>query len=396
MPSSAPSTPQAHANEQPRLDALYLLNCLSIGGSERKVVRLVNRLTERGTRVGIAYLNGPETLAPLLSSNVPRWHLQRKGKFSFAAARRLAAVVESTRCQTLFTVNTYPTLYAAAARTLLGKRSPRLIALVNTTDFGTGQRWRQSLYKHVLGRFDHVVYGCLAQRESWLAAAEEGQHRSSVIYNGVDLTEFDGVAPGESVQALRLRFGFGQRAFIIGSVGRLAAEKNQQSLIDALVVLRERGIDARLLLVGEGRMRAALERHAATLGMSECVTFTGALHDLRPALAVMDVFVLPSLYVETFSNAALEAMAMGKAVILSDVGGAAEMVRDGIDGRVLLRDDLQRALPEALHAFALDRQLTARAGLAARQRVEARFSFDSMVAEYEQLIGRAPDGDGRN
>jgi glycosyltransferase involved in cell wall biosynthesis len=374
-----------------RLDALYLVNGLGIGGSERKIVRLVNRLRHRGVHTGIAYLNGPETLVPMLHPEVPRWHLERKGKFSLSAARRLAQILEATHCRTLFTVNMYPTLYAAAARTLLGKRAPRLIGLVNTTDFGAGQRWRQALYKRVLDRFDRIVYGCETQRAAWEADQAGAGPPAMVVYNGVDLQEFSGSVPSESVQALRAKLGLSPQSFVVGSVGRLVAAKNHRVLIDALAAVRRRGVDARLVIVGEGELRQELERHASIAGVADAVVLTGALTDLRPALALMDVFVLPSLYVETFSNAALEAMAMGKAVVLSNVGGAAEMVRDGIDGRVLAPAALDTELPGLIATLASERQTVLRLGCAARKRVEEKFSFDDMVAQYEALIGRAPN-----
>lgn len=394
------TTPQNSAAErssacapEPKLDALYLLNSFGIGGSERKIVRLLNRLWQRGVRTGVAYLNGPETLVPLLNADVPRWHLNRRGKFSFVAARRLARILEQTQCRTLFTVNMYPTLYAATARTLLGARSPRLVALVNTTDFGAGQRWRQALYKRVLDRFDRIVYGCRTQRDLWEGHGADSQ--ACVIYNGVDTEEFAANVPRESVQSLRLKLGLGQKSFIVGSVGRLVPSKNHRALIDAIAAVRAKGIDARLILVGEGGLRDELERQALSNGIRDAVVFTGALTDLRPALALMDVFVLPSLYVETFSNAALEAMAMSKCVVMSDVGGAAEMIRNGFEGRIVSRASLDAELPALLATFAADRDMVARFGAAARKRVEEMFSFDDMVAQYEKLIGRDANGERR-
>jgi glycosyltransferase involved in cell wall biosynthesis len=390
LTSSAPTAREARG-----LDALYLLNCLTIGGSERKIVRLVNRLWQRGVRAGIAYLNGPETLAPFLNDEIPRWHLDRKGRFSLSAARRLTHIIDANRVRTLFTVNMYPTLYATAAATMLGTRAPQLIGLVNTTDFGAGQRWRQTLYKRVLDRFDRVVYGCRSQRKIWIDESEPAWARSTVVYNGVDLNEFNAAATtADRVHALRTRLGCTASSFVIGSVGRLVPAKNHAVLIDSVAKLRAQNIDARLLIVGEGELHDSLRAQAATLGLADVVLFTGALTDLRPALAAMDVFVLPSLFVETFSNAALEAMAMSKAVVMSDVGGAAEMVRDGVDGRVLPRDTLSQTLPDALANLAKDRVKTAALGASARHRVEEMFSFDAMVDHYEQLIGR-PHGDGR-
>lgn len=384
--SGAPVGRTAHPGV---LHALFVLNSLSVGGSERKIVRLANRLRQRGTNVGIVYLNGPDTLAPMLREDVPRWHLRREGKFSVAALRRLASIVETRRPQVMFAVNLYPSLYASGVAAMLGRRAPRTIALVNTTHFAGADGLRKAFYRPVLGSFDRVIYGCEVQRDAWLRHTDRAWSRSMVLYNGVDLHEFDAaIAP-----AVPTRWrSDGAHPFVIGTIGRLAPEKNHRSLIDALDAVRKRGVNAKLLLVGDGALRADLIRHAAQRSLTDHFEMTGNLPEVRPLLAAMDVFVLPSLYVETFSNAALEAMAMRKPVVLSDIGGAREMVRDGVDGYVIARPDLAEKLPTVLEHLATDEASRVCVGQAARQRVEALFAFETMVERYEELIRGAHDG----
>lgn len=87
------------------LDVIYLVNCLSIGGSEKKTVGLVNRLSERGVRVGLVRLNAPDALLSHLQGGVPAWCLERKGKFSPAAVARLQRIIAATRPGALVAVN---------------------------------------------------------------------------------------------------------------------------------------------------------------------------------------------------------------------------------------------------------------------------------------------------
>jgi glycosyltransferase involved in cell wall biosynthesis len=376
---------QASVHADTRLDALYVLNALSVGGSEHKIVRLVNRLNERGLAAGIAYLNGPDTLESKLHRSVRRWHLERKGKFSFRALNRLVDVVLDVKPRVVFAVNLYPTLYVLGMRMRLADAAPEIAALVNTSEFPAGERWRKLLYERVLRRFDRVIYGCQAQRDLWLDRRSRAWARSSVVYNGVDLKEFN-------AKVRRIDAGARKRPFVIGNVGRLTPEKNQRVLIDALVSLRREGIDAKLLLVGEGPLRRALTVHARERGVEDAVEITGALADVRPALERMDVFLLPSTHIETFSNAALEAMAMGRPVVLSDIGGAREMIRDGIDGFVVPRSELESRLPTLLRELASDADRCSRLGEAARRRVESSFSFDRMVDRYVELIERVEHG----
>jgi glycosyltransferase involved in cell wall biosynthesis len=211
------------------------------------------------------------------------------------------------------------------------------------------------------------------------------EQKCRVIYNGVDVVRF---APGQVDQSrdeLRKRLGLTPLDVIIGTVGRLQPEKNQLQLIAALQRLKVGFDRLKLLIVGEGAERAELEARAAREGMCGRVLFAGRLDDVRPAVDLMDIFVLPSVSVETFSNAALEAMAMGKPVVLSDIGGAGEMIVPGISGYICHRGDLD-SLTEQLRKLLEDAEERARIGRNARDRVVTKFSMESMVAGFESLL----------
>lgn len=364
--------------------ALFVLASLSVGGSETKIVRVANALLRRGVQTGVAYLNGPDDLLKSLDPDVPRWHLQRRGKFSFTALRSLRQLILEERPDVVLSVNLYPALYVSLVAMGMGRR-PRIAALINTTDFPPGHRWRAAFYRPVLRRFDLTVFGCELQRSAWLMRLNRARARSAVIYNGVDAEHF--VSHGRDAKhEERKRFGIAPQRFVVGAVGRLAPEKNHAVLIDALAQLRGEGIDAHLLLVGEGRMRNEIERRVGERGLQSHVTLTGVQADVRSALSAMDVFVLPSTSVETFSNAALEAMAMRKLVILSRIGGAAEMVRDGVEGFIVEPAKLSRDLAPLLMQLYSDAPLRERMGSAARARIVRDFSMQRMVEDYASLI----------
>lgn len=366
------------------LRALFLLNSLNVGGSETKTVRIVNGLWRRGIRTGIAYLNEPAKLLDALDPQIPTWNLARRGKFSAAAVRRLRELLAKLAPAYLVSVNMYPALYSSLAT--LGMQSrPRTIALLNTTLLAGADQWRRTFYRPFLRRMDGIVFGCELQRDQWQPFIRAGANSCGVIYNGVDTQQFAPVAAVERA-GRRGQLGLPADAFVIGSVGRLAVEKNQRALIVALAALRKRGIDAHLLLVGEGNQRTALERQVHELRLQPHVTLAGSQRDVRPWLAAMDVFVLPSTHIETFSNAALEAMAMAKPVILSEVGGATEMVRDGIDGYTLASNTFDSTLLPVLSRLHDDAQLRVKLGRAARERAQAKFSAVSMIDEFAELI----------
>jgi len=385
--SASATRPAAYATTAAagEIDALFLMNSLHVGGSERKVIRLANQLGERSMRIGIAWLNAPDTLASSMDAAVQRWPLNRKGKFSFAVVKRLVAIVKQHKPRVLFCVNMYPTLYARALQAALGSEAPRLVALINTTDFGPGERWRQRFYSYFLQGFDWLVYGCELQRQGWQSVSRRLGERSQVIYNGVDIAEFNAF---DSRDELRTRAGFTPSSFVVGTVGRLVPAKNQRVLIDSVAALRHAGIDARLIVVGDGPLRSELETYATDQGLSSVVRFAGPVKDVRPLIATFDVFVLPSLYIETFSNAALEAMSMGTPVVLSRVGGAAEMIRDGEEGYLIDPQQLDERLPTVLQQIATDAARRRAMAARARERVERDFAFQGMVEQYASLIRR--------
>lgn len=364
------------------MDVLFVLNNLGVGGSEKKIVRLANALSARDMRVGVAYLNEPTTLLKEISDNVATFFLSRQGRFSLKAHAALTDLIDEQRPRNLVSVNLYPALYLVTA-TRGARHRPRTIGLMNTTEMRRGAAWKRSFYMRVLQYLDWTVYGCELQRDAWLTADSPMRPRSSVIYNGVDLNRFAPARVGAAGQ--RAQYGIGENAFVVGSVGRLVAEKNQMPLIDAVADLRASGADVRLMLVGDGPLRSALEQRAAERGISEAVTFTGALPDVRAALKTLDVFVLPSLS-ETFSNAALEAMAMQLPVILTRTGGASEMIEHGNEGYIVDVADLPQQLPVLLDQLRLDNVLRTRMATAASLRAQRAFSWDGMLASYQGMF----------
>jgi glycosyltransferase involved in cell wall biosynthesis len=161
-------------------------------------------------------------------------------------------------------------------------------------------------------------------------------------------------------------------------------EKQQTDLIQAVAALASRGLPVHALLVGDGDERRAIERRIADLGARDRVHLAGAADDVRPFLKLADAFVLTSA-TETFSNAALEAMAMGLPVVLSRIGGAAEMVEVGQNGFLYSPGDVTE-LAGHIAALAGNKDLTRRMGLAAMTHVQGRFGFARMLDEYRTLL----------
>jgi glycosyltransferase involved in cell wall biosynthesis len=366
--------------------ALLLLSDLGIGGSERKMVRVANALRGEGHDIHLAYLNAPHTLRANLDPALPVLFLDRTGKFSLAALRRLIRYALDRQISHLACVNLYPLLYARAVAWRLGNRAPVISALINTTDFFAGRAERQMIvYAPLLRRATCLVFGCRRQQDQWLERYRLPAVNSRVIYNGVDHAHFNRAAVLETREQLRRRYGLPVDAFISIAVGQLRPEKGQADLVRAVAVLARRGLPIHALLVGDGEQRHAIERCISELGVRDRVQLIGAVEDVRPFLTLADAFVLTSTAVETFSNAALEAMAMGLPVILSRIGGAGEMVEAGQNGFLYSPGDVA-ALAGHIAVLAGDADLSRKMGRAAMTQVQSRFGFARMIDEYRVLL----------
>jgi glycosyltransferase involved in cell wall biosynthesis len=166
-------------------------------------------------------------------------------------------------------------------------------------------------------------------------------------------------------------------------VASLRSKKGQAHLIEAFVRVRRRVPQAGLLFVGEGPLRGALEARAAAPELDGAVFFAGHRADVPAILSRCDLFTLSSLE-EGMPNALLEAMAAGLPAVVTDVGGNAEVVEDGMTGYLVPAADPE-ALAGRLTELLLDPDLRRRQGEAARGRFESRFTVGRMISAYHAL-----------
>jgi len=200
------------------------------------------------------------------------------------------------------------------------------------------------------------------------------------IRNGIDAEAF---VAGRHAGDLRAALELAPGDRIIGLTARMTAQKGHRYLLGALPALVERMPRLRCLFVGDGPLRAELEHEAARLGVAGVCRFTGARSDVADVVSLFDVAVLPSLS-EGLPFALLEAMALGKPVVATDVGGNPEVVADGETG-FIVPPRHPEALARAI-TILLEQPLTARAmGQRGGARVRERFTLTQMHESLERL-----------
>jgi glycosyltransferase involved in cell wall biosynthesis len=206
--------------------------------------------------------------------------------------------------------------------------------------------------------------------------------RIAVIPNGINLGSFEDELQNDEVRA---SLGIPRGVPVIGAVGRLDIQKAHERLIEAAREVTDAGQNAVYVIFGEGVERPHLESLVRELGLTGRVLLPGYRKDIRPYLAMMDVFAMPSRR-EGTPMALLEAMAMKKPVVATAVGGVPDVLRNGIDGIMLPEngDGLGDALLKLLRDPACASQM-ARSG---RRRVETEFSSLRMAGRYEDVYRR--------
>jgi glycosyltransferase involved in cell wall biosynthesis len=374
------------SNADKTRSTLFLLSSLAIGGSERKSVRVVNALCNAGHDVRLGYLNGPHTLRDEIDVSVPVRFFDRRGKFSLRVAWALRNFVKQSGTKRIVCINLYPLLYAYVARATLPSRfRPSIVLMVNTTQHADRRAERlMAVYRRLMPRVNRIIFGCKAQRDLWISKYGLKSEICDVIYNGIDEKRFSRDAVRSETSMLRQHLGIPRDAFVIGTVGQLRREKNQKELVSMLGEVKDSLPAAVLVIAGDGPDRDILDDSINSLGLTHRVWLLGQVDDVRPVLANMDVFVLPSIS-ETFSNAALEAMAMGVPVVLTDTGGAREMLEEGDNGFLYQRGEITQ-LAALLTSMFADREQLRQMQVSARGVVLQRFTSTRMLLDYERRV----------
>ncbi len=373
----------AEAPPPARLSVLHLNTERGWRGGEHQTLSLVRGLRARGHTAVLACQSGGRLEERARAEGLPCEGLRMRGEIDLAAAARLRRLLRECAPDVVH----YHTSHAISLGTLaglLGDAPPAVVTKRTSFPLG-GNPLSVAKYRW---RVERVVAVSRQVRDLMIREGVPAE-RVRVVHSGIELERFRGQPRNAD---LRGRLGWDERHFVLGNVAHLAPHKGHALLLDALARLRRRLPEARLLLVGDGEERAALESLAGNVGQLEAVHFAGFQPDVPPWVAAMDLFVLPSLSGEGSPAAVKEAMAAGIPVLCADVEGIREIVEDGRDGRVVPLGDAQ-ALAEA--ALDMARHPRRRAEMAERARQSAeRFSMEAMVqameAVYSEVLGARP------
>lgn len=308
------------------------------------------------------------TLVPLVPPRRRDWR----------ALQRISRMIRTHGVDVVHTQGAHGTdWWAALAARMTGVRSivTRPVALC---DYDlpplTFHRFRLT-DRMALRRCHAMVFVSDAVRARSIACGEAVASRSRVIRNGVDLHRFTPVATATGTPP------------VFGMIGQLLPVKDWNTFLNVATRVFAAIPDSRALIVGDGPERERLERDIAHRGLADRIRLVGFLSDVTRALAAMDVFALTSRR-EGLPVAIAEAMAVGRPVVATDVGGVREMVLHGETGFLASAGDAE-ALASGIVRLLRDPALRGRFGRAGRLVAERRFSLEAMVTAYGDLYREA-------
>ena len=373
---------------------LHIINSFDIGGHERFLIQLLEGLDRDGFRQEVCVPDRGKDRTRLLEeicrdNNIPMSIIPVSGNLDFRVLGKLKALIRKGGYDVVHMHLEYSMLWGrlaarrAGARVILSSEQKVPFYKLQFPLKYVERRW---------SKFTDKIIACSHAIESFMVekvGIDRG--RIATIYNSVDTSvfyPFDSDAEMERVDELRREHGLSKDDLIVGCVGNFRPVKGQKFLFDAVERIVEEIPRARFVFVGGGPEKEGMEGYAREIGIYDKLIFAGIQNDVSAYLNLFDIFVQPSLS-EGFGIAAVEAMACGKPVVATRVGGVPEIIESGKDGMLVPSQDSD-ALAKAIIELASNRDkmaaISAEAIRTARGRFDVRGMVEQVGALYRELV----------
>lgn len=358
---------------------------LEKGGTEEHAITLTKYLVKEGIRVSVIAPEGPRD-ADLEGLPIRRLRFEglnrswRRGWRSFReAVRRL---IDADPPDVFHVHGGHELLLMLPPR---ARRIP--VIFTNHGYHGPGKTISYRTAAWVCNRRAHRTIAVSKYEEELMKKYGFDPARLRLIHNGIAEPGCSAALPAVSLPA-----GFSDDVFRIGAIARLEAGKGIEYLVRAMAKLKDEPIVC--LIIGDGSLRSDLADLARSLGVADCVHFAGYIPNASAHIRSVDVLAVPTL-AEAFGLVCVEAMARGKPVVASRVGGIPEIVVHGETG-ILVPPADESALADAILLLSRDEDLRRRLGMAGRERYVSHFSVERMGAAvlelYRELAPKAHAG----
>ncbi len=365
------------------IKVLFLIDKLVAAGTQTNLLEIVKHLDcSRFEPHVIALVEGDEFIQEFEAIGVEPIVLHMKKVFGPSGLKALSFLIRYLSQEKIDIVQTY-FLQADILGSLAGKFARVQRIITTRRDEGFWRTKRQLMLSRYFSQFaDRVLVNSQAVKQAVRASEEISSRKIHMIYNGVDLKKYFPLQ--ELREQARRELGIGENEFVVGMVANMRHEvKGHRFLLKAVSLLKKEERKVRVMLVGDGPLEAKLENYAAHRNILDQVLFLGSRRDVPALVNAMDIVCAPSLS-EGFSNTILEAMAIGKPVIATNVGGNSEAVVHEETG-FLVRPRDGVAIAEKLAFFFENKGACSEMGVASLRRIQSQFTIEKMIGEYEEF-----------
>lgn len=371
------------------ISILFVVDGLEFGGGERTFLQLIQELFHEQYDIHVATSPEGDFFKVLTGMGIDVVSLELKNRINFNKIKKLSEIIRERKINIVHSQGARADFFARmAARKLKPK-----IRIVNTVampvkgyDVGAFKKGIYRFFDWVSERYvDRFIVVSDVLRETLLNSYRIPHDKVIKVYNGIELNEYrpNGKEVRSQKSEVKREFGIAKDVPVIGAIGRMVWQKGFEYLIQAILEIVKNYPKVKVLLVGDGPLRKRLEALSEELRVRDNVIFTGFRSDIKEILSTVDLLVIPSL-LEGFPMVTLEAMAMAKPIVATNIDGITEQITDGVDG-ILVPPKNPSALAKAVIRALNDKELAMTMGLAARKKVEQKFSVEKMIAETKKV-----------
>jgi glycosyltransferase involved in cell wall biosynthesis len=376
-----------------KLRVLLTIDEASLGGGQMHVLLLAKYLREANFEVEIATEASGWLVDEAQNLDLLVHQIAISNKFTWQSFRHIHQLLRNGQFDVLHTHGGTAGFWIRLVAVGLKKR-PAIVHTYHGLHYlnvleGVGQAVQQKIKRAIfklidrllLSYTDRIICVCKSDYDKAIAAGVATIDRTSIVYNGIEVDKFS--IPLDRAIARKI-FNLDPTEFVFGNVGRLHEQKGHKFLLQAIAKMTNR---ARLVIIGDGRLRNELITLADQLEISDRVSFLGARADICEFLSAIDVFIMPSLW-EGQPIALLEALAIGKPCIASAVDGIPEIIVDGANGYLVSPKDVE-SLTRAMDLAIEDPDLDWKFPIHKVSRLDPKFLVKNMAMEIADIYTAA-------
>jgi len=358
--------------ENRKIKILYLITGLNLGGAESVLYNLASKIDKNIFEpVVVSVISGGPVAKKIKNKGIKTYSLDAKNKFDLAVPFKLIKIIKAEKPDVIHAHLFHANILARFAGIFF--RIPVISTIHNVN---IGGKFRDFLIRATDFLGDKTVFVSKAIEEKYLSQKITGCDRGVVIYNGIKRTETKKMA--------KLLVTVPPKAFVLMTIARLELQKGISVLLDAMPAIIKKAPDIFWIVIGDGSQREILERKAKGLKITDRVKFLGEINNASKYLHFARIFVLPSLW-EGLPLSLLEASSAGVPIVVTDVGGNKEVVKNGLTGILVKSGDKEALIEGILNLYwrkESERKLMGKKG---KERVSALFSVERMVSDYSNL-----------